>query len=107
MLPPPAIMTLLTGASMRLSSCMDLADVFGGGEAKYFVSGLHHRVALGQDRAVAAEYRGNARIHGRNVFPQVLQRVSEALQVRSSRTARRARSRCAPSKAVPLVGSTR
>src|SRR5882762_3626417 len=55
----------------------DLADVLGGGEAKYFVSGLHYGVALGQDRAVAAEYRGNARIHGRNVFPQVLQRMTD------------------------------
>ena len=55
----------------------DPTDVLRRGKAEYLVSGLDHGVALGQDRAVAAEYGGDARVHRRDVFLQVLQRVTD------------------------------
>src|SRR6267378_5730943 len=55
----------------------DLADVFRGGETKYLVPGLHHGIALGQNRAVTAKYGGDARVHGRNVLPEILQRMAD------------------------------
>ena len=55
----------------------DLAYIFRGGETKYLVSGLHHGIALGQNRAVSAEYRGDARVHGRNVLPEILQGMTD------------------------------
>src|SRR5256885_4947956 len=55
----------------------DLTDVFGRGEAEYLVSGLHHGIALGQNRAVAAKYGGDARVHGRNMLLQVLEGMTD------------------------------
>ena len=55
----------------------DPTDVLRRGKAEYLVSGLDHGVALGQDRAVAAEYGGDARVHRRDVLLQVLQRVTD------------------------------
>src|SRR6267378_2240337 len=55
----------------------DLADVLRRGETKYLVSGLHYRIALGQNRAVTAKYGGDARVHGRNVLPEILQRMAD------------------------------
>src|SRR6266568_1656417 len=55
----------------------DLADVFRRGETKHFISGLHHRIALGQNRAVTAKYGGDARVHGRNVLPEILQGMTD------------------------------
>jgi len=47
------------------------------GETKYLVSGLDHRIALGQYRAVTAKYGGDARVNGRNVLPEVLQGMTD------------------------------
>ncbi|MNC28476.1 hypothetical protein D3C75_766810 [compost metagenome] len=44
-----------------------------GGDKKYFVVGLDHRVALGQDRPVTTENRRNAGFHVRHVFTQLPQ----------------------------------
>src|SRR5882762_7044869 len=55
----------------------DLADVFRRGETKYLVSGLHHRIALGQNRAVTPKYGGDTRVHGRNVLPEILQGMTD------------------------------
>src|ERR1051325_2362875 len=54
----------------------DLADMLGSREAEHFVARLDHRVAVGDDRAVAAENRDDARDNARDVAAQVLQRMA-------------------------------
>ena len=49
------------------------ADMGLGGDEEDFVVGLDHRVALGNDRPVAAVDRGDAGIHVRHVLAQLAQ----------------------------------
>src|SRR5215831_17267083 len=47
------------------------------GEAEDLVAGLHHGVALGEHRGIAAEDRGDARVHRRDVLLEVAQRMAD------------------------------
>ena len=67
MLPPPPIITRFTGLSMRRSSRITSRMLLGGREEEHLVARLDHRVAVGHDRAVAAEDGGDARVDLRHV----------------------------------------